>query len=187
MFSEMLKKTVLRLMGRVDPEAEAMRYAEEHGFTHGKNFEYNSGYPIDGNWPWLITVGDNVTLATGVKLLAHDASTAKTGVHTKIGIVKIGSNVFIGANAIVLPNVRIGDNVVIGAGSVVTGDVPSNSVYAGNPARMVCSFEEFSDKHQSNQADHPVFRQHSWQEWPHTEEQERLEMREKLQDTFGYL
>ena len=46
-----------------------MEYAKEHGFIHGANFQYNSGYPIDGNWPWLISVGDNVTLASGVKLL----------------------------------------------------------------------------------------------------------------------
>lgn len=164
-----------------------MNYAEAHGFTHGENFQYNSGYPIDGNWPWLISVGNNVTLATGVKLLAHDASTAKTGVHTKIGIVKIGDNVFIGANSIVLPNVRIGDNVVVGAGSVVTKDVPSNCVVAGNPAKFICTFEEYCDKHQKNQETHPIFRQHTWQEWPETSEAERTAMREKLQDTCGYL
>ena len=164
-----------------------MSYAKQHGFTHGKNFQYNSGYPIDGNWPWLISVGDNVTLATGVKLLAHDASTAKAGVHTKIGIVQIGNNVFIGANSVVLPNVRIGDNVVVGAGSVVTKDIPSNSVYAGNPAKLVCSFEEYAGKHRENQENHPIFRQHTWQEWPDADEKERLKMREELQDTFGYL
>lgn len=71
-----------------------MEYALSHGFTHGKNFHYNSGYPIDANYPWLITVGDDVTLATGVKLLAHDASTAKIdGVRTRIGIIEIGNNV----------------------------------------------------------------------------------------------
>ena len=124
---------------------------------------------------------------SGVKLLAHDASTAKTGVHTKVGIVQIGSNVFIGANAIVLPNVRIGDNVVIGAGSVVTGDIPANSVYAGNPTRFICSFDEYRKKHQENQNSHPIFRQHTWQEWPDTSERERIQMREELKNTFGYL
>lgn len=181
-------KMILKKLLKVDsPELQAMEYAEAHGFTHGVNFQYNSGYPIDGNWPWLISVGDNVTLASGVKLLAHDASTAKTGVHTKIGIVHIGSNVFIGANAIVLPNVRIGDNVVIGEGSVVTRDVPSDSVYAGNPAQLICSFDEYQKKHQENQKSHPIFRQHTWQEWTDASEGERSKMREKLKDTFGYL
>lgn len=164
-----------------------MEYAKAHGFTHGKNFHYNSGYPIDGNWPWLISVGDDVTLATGVKLLAHDASTAMTGVRTKIGLVQVGNCVFIGANTIVLPNVRIGDNVVIGAGSVVTKDVPSNSVYGGNPAEFICTFEAYCQKHQNDQQTHPTFHQHTWQEWPLVSEQERMEMKERLKDTFGYL
>lgn len=170
-----------------NPDEEAIEYAKAHGFRAGKNFHYNSGYPIDGNWPWLISVGDNVTLATGVKLLAHDASTAKTGVHTKIGIVSIGNNVFIGANSIVLCNTRIGDNVVVGAGSVVTHDIPSNSVYAGNPARFICSFEEYAKKHRDNQKIHPIFREHTWQEWPDADPEEWERMREKLKNTFGYL
>lgn len=185
-----MKKLIRKLVKNVirgNSDLNAMKYALAHGFTHGENFQYNSGYPIDSNYPWLITVGDNVTLATGVKLLAHDASTVKTGVHTKVGIVKIGSNVFIGCNSIVLPNVRIGDNVVIGAGSVVTKDVPSNSVFAGNPARFVCTFEEYSKKHCDNQNCHPTFRNHSWLEWPSASEDDKNDMREKLKDTFGYL
>ena len=154
----MIRKIIKKLLNRdSNPELAAIKYAEAHGFTHGVNFHWNSGYPIDGNWPWLITVGDNVTLATGVKLLAHDASTAKAGVHTKIGIVQIGNNVFVGANSIVLPNVRIGDNVIIGAGSVISKDVPSNSVYAGNPAHLICTFSEYCEKHQKEGRFHPSF------------------------------
>lgn len=174
--------------GRGSAEKEAMAYCYEHGFKSGKNFKYNSGYPIDGNWPWLISVGDNVTLATGVKLLAHDASTANIdGVRTKVGIVEIGNNVFIGANSIVLCNTRIGDNVVVGANSVVTKDIPSNSVYAGNPAKYVCSFDEFAKKHQDNQSSHPTFHEHSWQEWPNCSEEEHKSMYDRLKDTYGYL
>lgn len=184
-----LIKKVLRKLGggNTNPEKDAMEYAIRNGFKAGKNFQYNSGYPIDGNWPWLISVGDNVTLATGVKLLAHDASTAKTGVKTKVGIVSIGNNVFLGTNTIVLCNTRIGDNVVVGAGSVVTGDIPSNSVYAGNPAKYICSFEEYTEKHRKNQDNHPIFREHTWREWPEVSLEEKEKMRERLKDTFGYL
>lgn len=164
-----------------------MDYCFSHGFTAGKNFQYNSGYPIDANWPWLISVGDDVTLASNVRILAHDASTVKTGNGTKIGIVRIGNNVFIGADSIILCNTRIGDNVVIGAGSVVTHDVPSNSVYAGNPAKYICSFEEYQQKHHNNRQTHPIFREHSWQEWPDASDEEKAEMRRKLENTFGYL
>ena len=180
-----LLRTIVR--GERNSQKAAMEYCFKHGFKVGKNFKYNSGYPIDSNWPWLISVGDNVTLASDVKLLAHDARTALAGVHTKIGIVKIGNNVFIGAGSIVLCNTRIGDNVIVGAGSVVTKDIPSNSVYAGNPAVFICTFEEYKKKHQENQRTHPVFREHTWQQWPNASEDERVEMREKLKNTFGYL
>lgn len=50
--------------------------------------------------------------------------------------VKIGNNVWIGMNAIILKGVTVGDNSVIAAGAVVTKDVPPNTVVAGNPARF---------------------------------------------------
>ena len=181
---DMIRKLVRR---GTSPEKAAMDYCYAHGFTSGKNFQYNSGYPIDGNWPWMISVGDDVTLASNVRILAHDASTAKTGVRTKVGIVRIGNNVFIGADSIVLCNTRIGDNVIIGAGSVVTHDVPSNSVYAGNPAKFICTFEEYQAKHRNNQDTNPIFREYSWKEWPNVSDEEKAEMRRKLEDTFGYL
>jgi maltose O-acetyltransferase len=170
-----------------NPEKASMDYCYANGFTSGINFQYNSGYPIDSNFPWLISVGDNVTLASNVRILAHDASTVKAGVGTKIGIVRIGNNVFIGVDCIVLCNVRIGDNVVIGAGSVVTRDVPSNSVYAGNPARFICTFEEYVMKHYRNKEDHPTFKEHTWKEWPNASNLEKAEMKKQLENTFGYL
>ncbi len=182
-----LKNSIKRLFG-INNEKLSVDYYRSLGTEIGNNFSFNSGYPIDINFPWLISIGDDVTLASNVRLLAHDASTAKIeGVRTKLGIVKIGNNVFIGADTVVLCNVRIGDNVVIGANSVVTHDVPSNSVYAGNPAKFVCTFDEFSDKHTANQKTHPIFREHRWFEWPNASSEEKIKMREKLNDTFGYL
>ena len=56
--------------------------------------------------------------------------------------VHIGKNVWIGANATILPGVNIGDNSVIGAGAVVTKDIPSNVVAVGNPARVLRNITE---------------------------------------------
>ena len=53
---------------------------------------------------------------------------------------------FIGMRSIILQGANIGDNVIIGAGSVVSGKVESNSVYAGNPAKKICSLEEHKNK-----------------------------------------
>lgn len=56
--------------------------------------------------------------------------------------VRIGSNVWIGAGAVILPGVTIGDNTVIGAGSVVTKDIPANVVAVGNPCRVLREINE---------------------------------------------
>lgn len=62
------------------------------------------------------------------------------------GPIKIGNNVHIGWDAIIMPNVTIGDNCIIGAGAVVTKDIPSNSVAVGVPARVIESIDEYRNK-----------------------------------------
>lgn len=57
--------------------------------------------------------------------------------HDKTNPIKIGKNVWIAANCVILPGVEIGDNAIIGAGSVVTKNIPTNSVAVGNPCRVI--------------------------------------------------
>ena len=178
---------IKKVIGLFHKGYSELEYLEKHGFSHGKNFNFYSGYPIDSNYPWLISVGDNVMLASECKILAHDASTGLTGAHTKIGRVTIGNNVFIGARAIVLCNTKIGDNVIVGANSVVTHDLKSNGVYAGNPAVYICSFDKYKKKHLDNLKTHPYFDNHKWNEWPNASPDEWESMREELKDTFGYV
>lgn len=119
---------------------------KKQGCAIGNNFNVQEGVIIDKSHCFLIKIGDNVTLAPRVHILAHDASTKRYLGVTKIGHVHIGNNVFIGAGSIVLPNTIIGDNVVIGAGSIVTTDVEENSVYCGNPAKKICSLDDYKNK-----------------------------------------
>jgi acetyltransferase-like isoleucine patch superfamily enzyme len=65
---------------------------------------------------------------------------------TKFGPITIRDNSFIGVNSIIMPDVAIGPDSIVGAGSVVTSDVPPNTVYAGNPARFICTYEEYLEK-----------------------------------------
>ncbi len=104
------------------------------------------GVIIDVSHTWLIEIGDDVTLAPRVHILSHDASTKKHLNFTRIGKVKIGNRVFIGAGAIILPGVSIGEDVVIGAGSIVSHDIPAGQVVAGNPAKIICTIDDFIQK-----------------------------------------
>ncbi|MFQ5611794.1 MAG: acyltransferase [Anaerolineae bacterium] len=127
------------------------------GLKIGENCHILSGVIIDPSHCWHIEIGNNVTLAPRVHILAHDASTFMHLGYTRIGKVKIGDNVFIGAGSIVMPNVTIGSNTVIGAGSLVSKDVPDGVVVAGNPAKVICSLESFLEKHKRQMERLPRF------------------------------
>lgn len=119
---------------------------KRRGLTVGADFKMMKGVIIDWSHCHHITIGDHVTMAPNVHILAHDASTQSHLGYVRIGKVDIGNRVFIGAGSIVLPGVRIGNDVVIGAGSIVSRDVPDNVVACGNPARTTSSVEQWVDK-----------------------------------------
>jgi acetyltransferase-like isoleucine patch superfamily enzyme len=100
-----------------------------------------------GSEPFLVTIGDRVTVTTRVLFLTHDGSTwlmrDGRGRRQRYGAITVGSDVFIGAGAILMPGVTVGDRCVIGAGSVVTKSLPAGSVVAGNPARWITSYDAF--------------------------------------------
>lgn len=104
-----------------------------------------------GSEPFLIQIGDRVTLSREVLFLNHDGSTwlmrDARGRRQKFGRIDIGNDVFIGARSILMPGVKIGDRVVVGAGSIVTRSIPSGFVVAGNPARVINTFDELKQRH----------------------------------------
>lgn len=130
------------------------KYIKEHRIFH----EIGNGCTIMERkiplYPNLISIGNNVHLASKVFLIPHDAihlclnGRGDTKVKEKIGCIEIGDNVFIGSNTTVLYDVKIGSNVVIGAGSLVNKDIPDNSVAAGIPARVLGTFECLKKKRQ---------------------------------------
>lgn len=83
-----------------------------------------------------VLIGHNTTIAT----LNHDFNPAKRQ-NLIPNPVKIGDNVWIGADCTILPGVTIGDGAIVGAGSVVTKDIPSNTIAVGNPARVIKEIE----------------------------------------------
>ncbi|MEC7804696.1 MAG: acyltransferase [Pseudomonadota bacterium] len=93
-----------------------------------------------------IDIGDSTMIASDVVITDSDWH----GIYDRTDYVatpkpvKIHKNVWIGERSIILKGTQIGENSVIGAGSVVHGDIPPNSVYAGNPAKEVKKLDEGS-------------------------------------------
>ena len=83
-----------------------------------------------GDW---VLFGPNVTIATTGHPVHPELRS--TGAMYSFP-VRIGNNVWVGSNTVIMPGVTIGDNAVIGAGSVVTKDVPANVIAFGNPCRV---------------------------------------------------
>jgi len=92
-----------------------------------------------------IIFGSNIELGPGVSIISSNHKVNNLREHTKGKPIKIGNNVWIGANSTVLPKVSIGDNVIIGANSLVNKDIPSNSVAVGNPCKVIKQKEPYTE------------------------------------------
>jgi len=129
------------------------RYARKHKiFGHLGNNTYVliKKVPL---FPELIKIHDNITLASNVLFITHDAihgilNRMDLGFRfrEKIGCIEICDNVFIGANTTIMYDVRIGPNAIIAAGSVIIKDVPENTIWGGNPAKCIGSFSDYIEK-----------------------------------------
>ena len=117
------------------------------GMKVGVGCDINPGLAVDHSHCWLIEIGDYVTIAPQVYLLAHDASIHRKLGYSKIGKVKIGDYSFIGARALIMPGVTIGKNAIVAAGSVVVKSVEENTVVGGNPAKFIMKTDELLEKH----------------------------------------
>jgi len=144
----MFKKLLFKfLVYRSDAYNVHKVFAKYLGVKIGSNSRFTGKKISFGSEPYLITIGDNVTITPGVKFQTHDGGVALfrkeyPGLNV-FGKITIGNNVFIGEDAMIMYGVTIGNNVVIGARSVVTKDIPSNSVAAGVPAKVIKSLEEY--------------------------------------------
>lgn len=142
--NRILKKSINEMRIKVDP----IGYARSIGVSIGHDVKIASlNIGTFGTEPWLISIGDHVEITGQVQFLTHDGSVwifrEREPNIELFGRIIIGNNVFIGFRTIFLPGVKIGDNVIIGAGSIVSKDIPSNSVAAGQPARVIKTIDEY--------------------------------------------
>lgn len=111
---------------------------------YGYNIEVGENFYTNVNCVILdgakVSFGDNVFIAPncGFYTAGHPLDVVRRNIGLEYAYpIRIGHNVWIGANVSVLPGVTIGDNCVIGAGSVVTKDIPANSLAVGNPCKVI--------------------------------------------------
>ena len=182
---ENIKSLIKAILYRIRGEYTTEKL-QKMGMRVGGNFKRLHGCILDPAHCWLITIGDNVTLAPRVHVLAHDASTKQFLNYTKIGRVNIGNNVFIGAESVILPNVTIGDNIIVGANSTVTHNLSKEGVYAGNPAAYICSLEEYLDKNKKKFTQCPIYDENYTLRGNLTEDKKK-KMYEELKDTLGFI
>ncbi|WP_300668236.1 acyltransferase [Desulfoluna sp.] len=160
-------------------------YLRHQGVRIGKGAVVLYPSYIDGRMPYLVEIGDHAVISLYVTILTHDATSAWAGDLIKVGRVTIKDHSFIGAGSTLLCGTTIGPNAIVGAGSVVSRDIPPNTVYAGNPARFVCTLEAFVEKNQKAARGRPLLEGRHFQH-PYIPRERREALKVNLSDGFGY-
>lgn len=127
--------------------ASPEKYARHIGVKIGKNSFISTRF-----WssePYLITIGNNVQITDGVRFFTHGGGNAVRKKYPKFDIfgkIKIEDWVYIGSCSLIMPGVTIGRGALVAAGSVVTKSVASRTVVGGNPAKYICTVDEYIER-----------------------------------------
>jgi len=168
-----LRRTMQKLKLRYGSQETVIRTLRGMGVRIGDRCRiYTANF---GSEPWLIRIGDHVCVSNDVTFANHDLNWPfqdKYDSLTGFGTIDIRDNCQIGVRVTILPNVTIGPNAIVGACSVVTKDVPPDTVVAGNPARPMCTMDEFEEKCRARHIDIPddpeaarrLLEQHFWKD-----------------------
>lgn len=146
-----IKYTIKKYIEDNQIRKDPVKYARKIGVNIGENSRIIE-WPDWGGDPYLVSIGNHVTISYGCAFITHDGSTwifreqEKYKSVIKVGKIDIGNNCFIGARTTIMPGVTIGDNCVIGACSLVNKNVPSGEVWAGNPAKFICKSDDYAEK-----------------------------------------
>ena len=146
---DMIINRIKRFLIRRNPQ-KYTDFLRKKGVKIGKNFRMFGSINIDLTRPSLVSIGDNVALNRNFTILTHDFVSGifihKYSEFIPSSGVKIGNNVQTGINVTVLKGVTIGDDCFIAAGALVTKSIPSGSIAAGVPAKVICSISDYFER-----------------------------------------
>lgn len=151
-FASLIKSTLERK--RLDRRWTKLR---QRGMGLGADVWLPASTWIDPDYSFLISIDAHCGFGEECLILAHDAQMDEFLDGTRVGRVRIHESCHIGARTVILPGVEIGPRTIVGAGSVISRSLPPNSVCAGNPARVICSIDEYLEKHRKRIQVGPVF------------------------------
>ena len=153
---------IKRIFSKIDKiRFEHMLPDERAEYLRGKVYHMGKNVKIYttaiGTEPYLISIHDNVNVASSVAFITHDVSCYNItrylnydGILDKVGAIELWDNCMIGAHAILMPGCSVGKNSIIAAGSIVTKHVPDNEVWGGNPAKFIMTVDEYAKKLKTN-------------------------------------
>ena len=136
-------RTVFGSLGENPYILEPMSFVAGANLFIGNNVFINSNVTFIDAAP--IEIGDHTMIAPGcvITTVEHPKNPAsRRNFTSQASPIKIGRDVWIGANCTIFPGITIGDNVIVGANSVVNKDIPSNTIVAGAPARAIRNIED---------------------------------------------
>lgn len=151
----MIKLIIKKIKIRLGNQIQYQNYLRKLGVKIGDNCEIYKDVSF-GSEPYLIDIGNHVRITSGCKFITHDGGVwvlreiNKDSRIDLFGSIKIGNNVHIGMNSIIMPGVTIGNNVIIGCGAVVTKDIGDNEIWAGIPAKYIKSIDEYYMKNKES-------------------------------------
>lgn len=127
--------------------ASCQAYARHLGVSIGNNcFIATRNWPFEG---YLVRIGDNVGITKDVAIHTHGGARCIRKEHPDFdvfGKVVIEDWAYIGAHSQIMPGVTIGEGALVAAGSIVTKSVAPHTVVGGNPAKFICTTEEYYER-----------------------------------------
>ena len=183
-----LRRLAATLRGRMGTARDERRWARlrQLGMHIGNDVFLPASTWIDVSHCFLISIGDHCGFGEECLILAHDAQMDEFLDAARIGRVIIHESCHIGSRTVILPGIEIGPRTLVGANSVVTKSLPPDTVCAGNPARVLCTLDEYLVRHGRAIAAGPRFAydQYSIQ---HLTPERRVEMIEAVRRGDAYI